>query len=168
MALGAGLIVSPPTKRNVAKEPKTVTKADVGAKAKANRGTSPIDAATNITQRIATLADWRGAMLARVRALIHEADPAIVEEWKWTNPVWSRDGIVCTGESYRQAVKLTFPRGAALADPQRIFNASLEGGTRRAIDLREDAAIDEDAFRALIRAAIAANAAALAERTKKK
>jgi hypothetical protein len=126
-------------------------------------------AAANITRRIQELADWRGATLARVRQLIHDADPDIQEEWKWRGtPVWSHDGIVCTGESYREVVKLTFARGAALKDPNKLFNSSLEGSTRRAIDLREGEKIKEAAFRQLIRAAVAANGAAHAERAAKK
>lgn len=126
-------------------------------------------ASANITRRIEDLGDWRGATLAHVRQLIHEADPAIVEEWKWRGvPVWSHDGIVCTGESYQQAVKLTFARGASLADPRQLFNASLEGNTRRAIDLHEGEKINEAAFKQLIRAAVAANTAAQAQRKPKK
>ena len=113
-----------------------------------------------IDQRIAELADWRGETLARVRALILQADPAMVEEWKWRGvPVWSRNGIVCTGEAYRKIVKLTFFRGAALDDPAGLFNASLEGNTRRAIDIAEGQQIDPAAFTALIRAAVALNTA---------
>jgi hypothetical protein len=131
-------------------------------------------AAANITRRIQELGDWRGEMLARVRQLIHDAAPGIREEWKWVKPtsggtpVWSHDGIVCTGESYKQAVKLTFARGASIEDPKKLFNASLEGNTRRAIDLHEGEKIDEAAFRQLIRAAVAANGAALARRTARK
>ncbi len=111
-----------------------------------------------IDARIAELGDWRGGMLAHVRALIRQADPEVVEEWKWRGvPVWSHDGIICTGETYKGVVKLTFAKGASLADPAGLFNASLEGNTRRAIDLREGDAIDEDAFKALIRAAAALN-----------
>ena len=113
-----------------------------------------------IDQRIAELADWRGETLARVRALILQADPAMVEEWKWRGvPVWSRNGIVCTGETYRKIVKLTFEKGAALDDPTGLFNASLEGNTRRAIDIAEGQQIDAAAFTALIRAAVALNTA---------
>jgi hypothetical protein len=127
------------------------------------------EAAAKITRRIAELGDWRGATLAHMRQLIHEVDPQIQEEWKWRGvPVWSHDGIVCTGESYRQVVKLTFARGAALKDPKQLFNSSLEGGTRRAIDLREGERINEAAFRQLFRAAVAANSAALAQRAAKK
>lgn len=110
-----------------------------------------------IDRRIAELGDWRGKTLSRVRALIHEAEPGVVEEWKWTNPVWSLDGIICTGESYKSAVKLTFPKGASLKDPKKLFNSSLEGNVRRAIDIREGEDIDATAFKALVRAAIAAN-----------
>jgi hypothetical protein len=126
-------------------------------------------AADNITKRIQDLGDWRGETLARVRQLIHDADPDIEEEWKWMGtPVWSHDGIVCTGESYKQVVKLTFARGAALNDPKKLFNSSLEGNTRRAIDLREGEKINEAAFKQLIRAAVAANAAVVAQRAAKK
>ena len=110
-----------------------------------------------IDARIGQLDDWRGKTLARVRALIRQADPDVVEEWKWNVPVWSHAGIVCTGEAYKSAVKLTFAKGASLKDPARLFNSSLEGNTRRAIDIREGDAIDEDAFKALIRAAAALN-----------
>ena len=111
-----------------------------------------------ISERIAELGDWRGATLARMRALIQEADPDIVEEWKWRGtPVWSRDGGVCTGESYKSVVKLTFFKGASLNDPARLFNASLDGNVRRAIDIPEGAEIDAKAFKALIRAAVALN-----------
>jgi hypothetical protein len=111
-----------------------------------------------IDARIESLDDWRGKTLSRVRALIKAADPDVVEEWKWNVPVWSHDGLICTGESYKSVVKLTFARGAALADPSRLFNSSLEGKVRRAIDLREGDDIDEAAFEALIRAAAALNA----------
>jgi hypothetical protein len=113
-----------------------------------------------IDARIAALGDWRGEMLARVRALIHEADPEVVETWKWRGvPVWEHGGILCTGETYKAVVKLTFARGAALDDPAGLFNSSLEGNTRRAIDLREGERIDAAAFTALIRAAMALNTA---------
>jgi hypothetical protein len=126
------------------------------------------DASQNITKRIQELGDWRGETLARVRQLIHDADPGIQEEWKWAKasspgtPVWSHDGIVCTGESYKEVVKLTFARGASLEDPQGLFNASLGGNTRRAIDIREGGKLDEAAFKELIAAAVAANSAARA------
>ena len=110
-----------------------------------------------ITARIKELGDWRGEKLILVRKLIHEADPAIVEEWKWQTPVWSRDGIICTGESYKQVVKLTFAKGAFLKDPRRLFNASLTGNVRRAIDLRAEDQIDAASFRDLIREAVAFN-----------
>jgi hypothetical protein len=138
--------------------------------------TDPDDetAAANITRRIGELGDWRGEMLAHVRQLIHDADPAIREEWKWAKPtsggtpVWSHDGIVCTGESYKDKVKLTFARGASIADPKNLFNASLEGNARRAIDLCEGEKIPAAPFRQLIRAAVAANAVALARRAVRK
>ena len=117
-------------------------------------------AAQLITERIAELGDWRGKMLARIRALIKAADPDIVEEWKWMGtPVWSHDGIVCTGETYKKVVKMTFAKGAALEDPARLFNSSLEGHVRRAIDVHEGEEIDEAALKTLIRAAVALNAA---------
>jgi hypothetical protein len=111
-----------------------------------------------IDARIKELGDWRGEMLARVRALIKQADPEVVEEWKWRGvPVWSHAGIVCTGETYKAVVKLTFAKGASLEDPSRLFNSSLEGNTRRAIDIHEGDKIDEKALKALIRAAVALN-----------
>src|SRR5687767_5659149 len=139
------------------------------AKPKATRSKSPAKtgataASRLIDERIRSLGDWRGETLAELRRLIHEADPGIVEECKWVKPsnpmgvpVWSHAGIVCTGETYRQVVKLTFARGAALDDPERLFNSSLEGNTRRAIDLREGEALDGKAFKALIKEAVAAN-----------
>ena len=131
-------------------------------------------ASANITKRIQELGDWRAETLARVRQLIHDADPDIEEEWKWEKPkspgipVWSHDGGVCTGDSYKQVVKLTFFRGASLKDPKKLFNSSLEGNVRRAIDFREGERIDEAAFKQLIRAAVAANSAAQAPRAAKK
>ncbi len=116
-----------------------------------------------IDRRIDELGDWRGSVLKRMRKLIHEADPEVVEEWKWAKrsspgtPVWSHDGGICTGESYKQVVKLTFFQGASLSDPAHLFNSSLEGNTRRAIDIHEDDAIDETAFKELVRAAVAFN-----------
>ena len=110
-----------------------------------------------IDSSIAALDDWRGIKLAHLRALIHQADPDVLEEWKWGIPVWSQDGLICTGETYRAAVKLTFAKGAALEDPSKLFNSSLTGNVRRAIDFNENAVIDEDAFKALIRAAVALN-----------
>jgi hypothetical protein len=127
-------------------------------------------ASASISKRIQELGDWRGETLAHVRQLIHDADPDIQEEWKWAKatspgtPVWAHDGGVCTGESYKQVVKLTFFRGASIDDPKKLFNSSLEGGTRRAIDLREGEKINEAAFKQLIRAAVAANSAARAGR----
>ena len=132
------------------------------------------DVSAHITARIDELGDWRGEVLAHVRQLIREADPDIREEWKWAKPtsggtpVWSHDGIVCTGESYKDKVKLTFARGASIKDPKKLFNASLDGNTRRAIDLHQGEQIDATAFRQLIRAAVAANAAVLAERATRK
>ena len=116
------------------------------------------DAAAMIDARIAELGDWRGKTLARIRALIHDADPEVVETWKWRGvPVWEHGGIICTGESYKAVVKLTFAKGAALDDPSKLFNASLEGNVRRAIDFREGDRIDEKALKALIRAAVRLN-----------
>jgi hypothetical protein len=115
-----------------------------------------------IDERIAELDDWRGELLARLRALIRQADPGVVEEWKWDVPVWSCQGIICTGETYKEKVKLTFAKGASLPDPARLFNASLTGGTRRAIDLREGEEVDPKALQALVRAAVALNASAKA------
>jgi len=114
-------------------------------------------AAELISKRIAELADWRGKTLGRMRKLIREADPDVVEEWKWGVPVWSHDGILCTGESYKSVVKLTFARGASLKDPARLFNSSLDGNVRRAIDIREGDEVDEAAFKALVREAVALN-----------
>lgn len=111
-----------------------------------------------IDARIAELGDWRGETLARVRELIKQADPDVVEEWKWRNPVWSHDGIVCTGESYKDKVKMTFAKGASLDDPAGLFNSSLGGNTRRAIDIHEGEEIDAEALKDLIRAAVALNA----------
>jgi len=120
-----------------------------------------------IDRRIAELNDWRGETLARLRALIREADPDIVEEWKWRGvPVWEHDGIVCTGETYKAAVKMTFAKGASLADPAGLFNSSLDGNTRRAIDVHEGAEIDEEALKALIRAAVALNRSMRARKKK--
>jgi hypothetical protein len=124
-------------------------------KAVTKKGESP---SRLIDARIKELDDWRGKMLSHVRALIKQADPEVVEEWKWRGvPVWSHDGLICTGETYKKIVKLTFAKGASLSDPSGLFNSSLDGNTRRAIDIREGEAIDEDAFRALIRAAVSLN-----------
>ena len=130
----------------------------------AKRAPSSAAAAKNITKKIKELGDWRGETLARVGQLIHDADPEIQEEWKWMGtPIWSHDGDVCTGESYKQVVKLTFFRGASLQDPQKLFNNSLEGNTRRAIDIREGEKLNEAALKELIRSAVAANSAARAQ-----
>ena len=110
-----------------------------------------------IDARIKELEDWRGKVLSRIRVLIKQADPKVVEEWKWSVPVWSHNGIICTGETYKKAVKLTFAKGASLKDPSHIFNSSLEGNTRRAIDIHESEKINESAFKALIRSAAALN-----------
>jgi hypothetical protein len=118
-------------------------------------------ASERIDERIAELGDWRGKTLSRMRKLIEQADPDVVEEWKWMGtPVWSHDGIICTGESYKSIVKLTFAKGASLADPAKLFNASLDGNVRRAIDIREGEEVDAGAFEALIRAAVALNTSA--------
>ena len=110
-----------------------------------------------IDARIKELGDWRGTMLSRLRALIKEADPDVVEEWKWQVPVWSHDGLICTGETYKSAVKMTFAKGAELKDPAGLFNSSLEGNTRRAIDFRENEKVDDKALKALVRAAVKLN-----------
>jgi hypothetical protein len=121
-----------------------------------------------ISGKIAALGDWRGETLARMRKLIKETDPEVVEEWKWMGtPVWARDGIICTGESYKSVVKLTFAKGASLKDPSRLFNASLDGNVRRAIDIHEGEAIDEAAFKSLVREAIALNRAGKAAKSTK-
>ncbi len=110
-----------------------------------------------IDARIKELGDWRGKMLSRLRTLVKEADPEVVEEWKWSVPVWSHDGLICTGETYKSVVKMTFAKGAALKDPSGLFNSSLEGNTRRAIDFREGEKIDEEALKTLVRAAVTLN-----------
>lgn len=130
-------------------------------------------ATESISKRIADLGDWRGETLRRVRALIKEADPAVVEEWKWAKastpgtPVWSHDGIICTGETYKSVVKLTFAKGASLKDPAGLFNSSLEGNTRRAIDIHEGEKLDEAAFKSLIREAVAINESGGAAKSKR-
>jgi len=113
-----------------------------------------------IDARILELGDWRGKMLSRLRNVVKEADPEVVEEWKWSVPVWSHDGLICTGEAYKNVVKMTFAKGATLEDPSHLFNSSLEGNTRRAIDFREGEEIDEEALKALIRAAVTLNQSA--------
>jgi hypothetical protein len=138
-------------------------------KAAASQGPS---ASELISSRITELGDWRGETLGRMRKLIKQADPDVVEEWKWVKPskpgtpVWSHDGIICTGESYKSVVKLTFAKGASLKDPARLFNSSLEGGTRRAIDIPEGGKVDQAAFKALIRQAVALNSAGNAKQSK--
>ena len=140
----------------------------------AKRAPNTTAASKNITKRIQELGDWRGEALAWVRRLIHDADPEIQEEWKWAKPnssgtpVWSHDGGICTGESYKQVVKLTFFRGASLPDPKKLFNSSLEGNTRRAIDIREGEKLNEAAFKELIRSAVAANTSARSRRASPK
>jgi hypothetical protein len=130
----------------------------MAAKSTSSKQATGDDASRLIDQRIRELKGWRGETLARMRALIHEADPKVVEEWKWMGtPVWSHDGIICTGESYTKVVKLTFAKGASLPDPKRLFNSSLEGNTRRAIDIHEGEQVDAAAFRALVKAAVARN-----------
>src|SRR5437867_9557212 len=120
-----------------------------------------------ISHRIAELGDWRGETLSRMRKLIEEADPDVVEEWKWMGPVWSHAGIICTGESYKKVVKLTFAKGASLKDPAGLFNSSLDGNARRAIDIHEGEAVDESAFKALVRQAVARNGAVTSKPSKK-
>ncbi len=121
-----------------------------------------------ISKRIAELGDWRGKTLARMRKLVRQADPDVVEEWKWMGtPVWSHDGIICTGESYKSVVKLTFAKGASLKDPARLFNASLDGNVRRAIDIHEGEEVDESAFKTLIRQAVALNSSGKSKAAKK-
>jgi hypothetical protein len=121
--------------------------------------TEPGSASQRIDERIAQLNDWRGGLLARLRALIHDAVPTVTEEWKWNVPVWSHDGLICTGETYQKVVKLTFAKGASLPDPTGLFNSSLEGKVRRAIDFPAGAQVDEKALKALVRAAAAFNKA---------
>jgi hypothetical protein len=120
-----------------------------------------------ISKRIAELGDWRGETLGKMRKLIREADPDVIEEWKWMGPVWSHDGIICTGESYKDKVKLTFAKGASLKDPTGLFNSSLDGNVRRAIDIHEGEEIDESAFKALVRQAIACNSSPKSKPSKK-
>jgi hypothetical protein len=134
-----------------------------------NSGASQGQSASElISKRIIELGDWRGETLGRMRKLIKEADPEVVEEWKWRGtPVWSHDGIICTGESYKKVVKLTFAKGASLKDPARLFNSSLEGNTRRAIDIHEGEEVDESAFKALIRTAVALNSSRKSKPSKK-
>src|SRR6476620_4338664 len=136
---------------------KATSKKTSKAKTTAKKSAAPSgkSASKLIDGRIKELGDWRGKMLSQIRALIKQADPDVVEEWKWENPVWSHDGLICTGESYKSAVKMTFAKGASLKDPSGLFNSSLGGGTRRAIDFHEGEKINEDALKALIRSAVA-------------
>jgi hypothetical protein len=137
---------------------KVKTKSKAKAKAKSKSKSSISSPSKMIDARIRELGDWRGETLARMRALIKEAEPKVVEEWKWMGvPVWERDGIICTGESYKNVVKLTFAKGASLPDPAKLFNSSLDGNVRRAIDIREGEKLDEKALKALIRAAVDLN-----------
>ena len=133
---------------------------------KAGASTS-LPASALISEKIAGLGDWRGETLARMRKLIQEADPDVAEEWKWGIPVWSHDGIITTGETYKKAVKLTFAKGASLTDPSRLFNSSLDGNTRRAIDIHQGEPVDASAFKALVRAAVAFNRSGKAKPLKK-
>ena len=133
-------------------------------KSGASQGQSASDL---ISKRIAELGDWRGGTLSRMRKLIKEADPDVVDEWKWGNPVWSHDGIICTGESYKNVVKLTFAKGASLKDPARLFNSSLDGNVRRAIDIHKGEEVDESAFKALVRQAVALNRSGRSKPSKK-
>ena len=136
---------------------------------KEQAATERASASAQIDQRISELGDWRGETLARMRALIHEADANVVETWKWMGtPVWECNGIICTGESYKDKVKLTFAKGASLADPARLFNASLDGNARRAIDIHEGQSVDSDAFKGLIRAAIDLNTSTASAKAKPK
>ena len=131
--------------------------------------TESASASAQIDERISELGDWRGETLARMRALIHEADANVVETWKWMGtPVWERDGVICTGETYKDKVKLTFLKGASVADPRKLFNASLDGNARRAIDIHEGQTVDSDAFKALIRAAIDLNTSTASAKAKPK
>jgi hypothetical protein len=132
-------------------------------------GASQGQSASNlISKRISELGDWRGKTLSRMRKLIKQADPDVVEEWKWMGtPIWSHDGIICTGESYKNVVKLTFPKGASLNDPARLFNSSLDGNARRAIDIHEEEQVDEPAFKALVRQAVALNSSGKSKPSKK-
>src|ERR1700691_3919198 len=138
-----------------------------GANMKKSVASTGRPASELISERIAELGDWRGVTLGRMRKLIKEADPEVVEEWKWMGtPVWSHDGIICTGESYKSVVKLTFAKGASLKDPARLFNSSLEGNTRRAIDIHEGEKLNESAFQALVRQAVALNTTGKLKRSK--
>ncbi|SFU29671.1 hypothetical protein SAMN05216350_101172 [Polaromonas sp. YR568] len=139
--------------------PKTTATKTAATKSKAAPAASSVPASQLIDEKIASLNDWRGETLARVRAIVKQAVPGVVEEWKWSVPVWSHNGIICTGETYKAAVKMTFAKGAKVDDPSGLFNSSLEGNTRRAIDFHEGDKIDEKALKALVRAAAALNKA---------
>jgi hypothetical protein len=154
---GAGSIVAADSRVEESMAAKTSAK-------KTTAKQSDASAPRLIDGRIRELDDWRGATLSQLRGLINDADPGVVEEWKWAVPVWSHDGIICTGESYKAVVKLTFAKGAQLKDPKKLFNSSLEGNVRRAIDFREGEKIDEAAFKALIREAVALNKSLAANR----
>ena len=134
---------------------------------KATPEEAAMDPSVLIDEKIATLGDWRGKTLGRLRALIHEAVPGVVEEWKWRVPVWSHGGILCTGESYKSVVKLTFAKGASLKDPARLFNSSLDGNVRRAIDIHEGESVDASAFKALVRQAVGLNSSGKPKASKK-
>ncbi len=148
----------PGSKSKVAGTSRRVSAEGIG-KVKAQGSSNSQTASDLIDARIAELGDWRGEMLARLRALIKHADPEVVEEWKWQNPVWSHAGLICTGEAYKKVVKMTFAKGASLPDPAGLFNSSLEGNVRRAIDFHEGEAVNEQALKALIGAAVAFNKA---------
>ncbi len=164
-----GQIIQPVFHRIIGDRPQSRTKQRIGENIQPKSRPNGKVASANISKRIKELGDWRGETLAHVRELIHAADPDIQEEWKWRGvPVWSHDGIVCTGETYKGKVKLTFARGASLKDPKKIFNSSLEGKTRRAIDLLAGDKLNATAFKQLTRAAVAANSAARAKRAAKK
>jgi len=162
------MTLKPASKTTARKTTKPAARKAAVRKPPAKAAAAPVtDAAAHIDARIAALGDWRGEALAQVRALIHAADPAVVEEVKWRGtPVWSHEGIVCTGESYKDKIKLTFARGAALPDPKRLFNSSLDGGTRRALDIFATDKLDANAFKALFKAAVAANVQAKASKKK--
>jgi hypothetical protein len=156
----------PASKRSTSKRP-SAKKVPTSKRADSRKAAGPAASAL-IDERIAKLGDWRGETLSRMRALIRAADPDVVEEWKWMGtPVWSHYGIICTGETYKAVVKLTFAKGASLPDPARLFNSSLEGNVRRAIDIRDGERVDATAFKSLVRAAVALNGAAAKSRARK-
>jgi hypothetical protein len=156
----------PASKRSPSKRP-SAKKTPTAKRADSRKAAGPAASAL-IDERIAELGDWRGETLSRMRALIRAADPDVVEEWKWMGtPVWSHDGIICTGETYKAVVKLTFARGASLPDPAKLFNSSLDGNVRRAIDIHEGERVDAAAFKSLVRAAVALNGTAAKSRARK-